>query len=76
MTTLIPGRRSGRIARNAASFLEKKKIADEQEKALEAAEKKVEEERRIRNAAVKKQRKMLERLSQSQVMILIYNILE
>ena len=55
-----PGRRSGRIARNAANIAEKKKLAAEQELALEAAEKKVEAERKARNAAVKKQREMLE----------------
>merc|ERR1719232_365374 len=60
------GRRSGRIARNAANIAEKRKQAEEQELALEEAERKVEAERKARNAAVKKQRKLMEKLSQSQ----------
>ena len=72
VTTLdLPGRRSERFARNAAKLLEKQKMANEQETALEAAEKKVEEERRIWNAAIKKQRKMSE---QSRVTILLGHI--
>ena len=62
-----PGRRSGRIARKASLFDERKKQQEEQERQLEESDKKIELERKIRNAAVAKQRKLLERrASQSQ----------
>ena len=58
-----PGRRSGRIARNTQALLEKKKMLLEQEEALDKAEKKIEAERKARNAARAKQLERLARAS-------------
>lgn len=57
----LAGRRSGRIAKKATLFDEKKRIQEEQERQLEESDKKVELERKIRNAAVAKQKKLLAR---------------
>ena len=58
-----PGRRSGRIARNTHALMEKRKMLLEQEEALDKAEKKIEAERKARNAARKKQLETLARAS-------------
>ena len=59
---VTPGRRSGRIAKNALAMIEKKKFILEQEEALDEAEKKIEVERKARNAARKRQLESLERV--------------
>ena len=53
------GRRSGRIARRSSVTEERKKIQEEQERRLEESDRKIELERKIRNAAVAKQKKLL-----------------
>ena len=53
------GRRSGRIARKSSVLEERKKLQEEQERQLEESDRKIELERKIRNAAVAKQRKLL-----------------
>ena len=62
------GRRSGRIARKSSVLDERKRIQEEQEKRLEESDRKIELERKIRNAAVAKQKKLLAgKMSESQV---------
>ena len=53
------GRRSGRIARKSSVLEERKKMQEEQERRLEESDRKIERERKIRNAAVAKQKKLL-----------------
>ena len=52
------GRRSRRIASKSEVFDEKKKLQEEQERQLEESDRKIELERKIRNSAVAKQRKL------------------